>query len=95
MSIADPLRHPLTKWRRRGSNEDDEVRNALADIALGDEGSEATAFCQCSDDAGGHGLTEIPPAVQRIAKAWPFLKPHLREAIVTLIDTALLAAEDK
>jgi hypothetical protein len=35
-------------------------------------------------------LGGLPPAVQRIVQAWPSLPSHIREAILTLIDAALV-----
>jgi hypothetical protein len=35
--------------------------------------------------ASGEAIT-VPPAVALIAKAWEVLPPHVREAIVTLVD---------
>jgi hypothetical protein len=29
---------------------------------------------------------KLPPAISRIAESWPALPPHIREAILTLVD---------
>jgi hypothetical protein len=31
-------------------------------------------------------VVPLPPAVARIAEVWPELSPHIREAILTLVD---------
>jgi hypothetical protein len=35
-------------------------------------------------------LDGLPPAVQRMAQAWPSLPPHIREAVLTLVDAAFV-----
>jgi hypothetical protein len=37
--------------------------------------------------------TSIPATVCRIADAWPGLPPHIREAILTLVDAGLCGAQ--
>lgn len=49
-----------------------------------------------SDDADSQPTSQsqsvpLPPAVARIADAWPSLPPHIREAIRTLVDAASAA----
>lgn len=47
-----------------------------------------------SDDADWQPISQtqsvcLSPAVARIADAWPFLPPHIRDVIQTLVDVAL------
>jgi hypothetical protein len=36
---------------------------------------------------------QLPPAVARIAEAWPSMPPHIREAIATLVDAGMTSSD--
>jgi hypothetical protein len=90
----DGLCNP-TEWRRRESNEETICRNECSGNSLREQPKALGASgeclpssrCQCSALAGT-SLESSPPAIRHIANAWPNLPPHIREAILTLIDAA-------
>ncbi|QEG37692.1 hypothetical protein Pr1d_50380 [Bythopirellula goksoeyrii] len=99
-SHSDTKRHKKTppdkgdvKWRRRESNENPDNRNGNAANDLGDS---LTSVSTSGPRTGGTkrhpvALTESEdssPTLDYIAERWPLLQPHIREAIITLIDCA-------
>ena len=83
------------KWRRRGSNEPTENRNAEAANELGDLGSRVSTSGPRTGGINGHqlavngdGNADYSPSLNYIAERWPLLQPHIRDAIMTLIDCA-------
>ena len=84
------------KWRRRESNPIDYIYNQLNGHDLQIEEEEGAASEQRSPISNRHFnslidtvIDSIPPSVSRIADAWPLLPPHIREAILTLVDAAV------
>jgi len=83
-------------WRRRESNEQATLHNQFEGndfgnrpIPLGASGEcRPSSDCQCSSCADM--CLDAPSAsIQYVAEAWSSLPPHIREAIMTLIDAAL------
>ncbi|HEY4308775.1 MAG TPA: hypothetical protein VGN12_04915 [Pirellulales bacterium] len=40
-------------------------------------------------------LGQLPPVVARIAESWAALPPHIREAVVTLVDAGLALSDSR
>ena len=62
--------------------------------------AELTAVGQRTQDVNGQSLAvtgpqDVDPAIDYIQRAWPFLPPHVRDALFTLIDAALLQQQSK
>lgn len=88
------------KWRRRESNANEEIPNDSSGNKLefspespSTQGPRNSVF-DCRD------VTEFAsevtsPALDYIAAAWPHLQPHVREAIITLIECSTRANERK
>jgi hypothetical protein len=66
------------------NNELPKIEKALS--APGQRPSGAAFLCAAPNDVASQAL---PPAVARLAKLWPDLPPHIKEAINSLIDAAL------
>ncbi len=52
--------------------------------------SKGSCLQECSQDQSVY----LPPAVARVADAWPLLPPHIREAIQTLVDAGVPTERD-
>ena len=82
----------LVEWRRRESNESPHFPNCKPGHNFRNEPPALTVFWKCSEGTASHDLT-LPDvsengAIIAIAAAWPFLPPHIRETILTLVDAA-------
>ena len=69
------------------------LSNSLNCNGLLDEPNGLAASGQRSPDAASRSVTTIDVAsstLRRLIEAWPFLPPHIREAILTLIDASLI-----
>jgi hypothetical protein len=72
------------------------LSNSLNDNELLNGSTDMAASGQRRPDAAGRPLsltgtnqsTPLPPAVARIADAWPHLPPHIQDAMGTLIDAS-------
>jgi hypothetical protein len=53
--------------------------------------SEQEAFWKCPSGSSCQSVT-LSDAPDYLAEAWPKLAPHVREAILTLVDAAVLQA---
>jgi hypothetical protein len=79
------------KWRRRESNADREICNDLdgQELANSDDSPSTlgprTGVCRCRE-VSANPQSDYSSALDYIAAAWPRLQPHVREAIMTLID---------
>ena len=49
--------------------------------------------CQCLTLTDSDGPTDFEASIDYIRRAWPYLQPHIKEALFTLIDAALLQSE--
>jgi hypothetical protein len=88
------------QWRRRESNPRTDPSNQCngLQLQLGDSAGAAPEHRAAA--TRGHHLTSngslaavLPPSVRRIAGGWSGLPPHMREAILTLLDSGLLSAQ--
>jgi len=103
-SAADRLPHEMKKpqalavkelgeWRRRGSNENTENRNGESANDLGDSQSRVSTSGPRNGGTYRQQMAEkvengFATSLQFIADRWPFLQPHIREAVITIIDCA-------
>jgi hypothetical protein len=92
-AMSEPQR---VEWRRRESNANEENRNDLSVRELAISCNPSSTQGPRTGVSESHEVTaeagNVPPlTVDYIATAWPQLQPHVREAIVTLIDGALNA----
>jgi len=57
----------------------------------------ATGECVSGSSCQNSSLpdNEFAPSIAFIAQAWPYLAPHIREAIITLIDASLPSREEQ
>jgi len=71
--------------------------SAANDLRQSEKSPEATgecaAFAACQ--AASDDDAECPAPLCLIAQAWPLLPPHIREAILTLVDVSLLQSEQE
>lgn len=88
------------EWRRRESNPPTASRKCLTEGELANSPEPLSGYCQetsgtgwldsTADDGGDARDDNETESLRRVAGAWSHLQPHIREAIITLIDAALV-----
>ena len=91
-----------TKWRRRESNENTRVKNRNGNAANGLNGALPPVSTSGPRTGDSHrhqvalsGNSDDSPLLDYMAERWPHLQPHVREAIITLIDCSASACPPK
>jgi hypothetical protein len=80
---------PLSDLDATADNETTSIKQQDSSAAHALQGSGANWQALTPSDADRHEDRGIPAAVARIADSWPRLPPHVREAIVTLVDATV------
>lgn len=80
--------HQLAKWRRRELNENAVLLNEFAGNHLEQQAYASAVIQQCFKNIDCLRLPSTD-APEVLLSAWPVLPPHIREAILTLVDAGL------
>jgi hypothetical protein len=76
----------LSGLNATADNETTSIKQRGSSAAHAVQGSGANGHALAPADADWYDDHGIPAAVARIADSWPRLPPHVREAILTLVD---------
>src|SRR5205085_12484551 len=80
-----------SKWRRRELNEETNPPKSYEGNELEKEPLLSGASGECAQNSDCPSVTgSVIPAI--VVRAWPILPPHIREAIIVVIDAALTSS---
>jgi len=92
----------VIEWRRRESNPRTDFSNQFSQQELQSEQwsgaapeQQATGTEGQSESLSGTQSNSLSASVRRIADRWESLRPHIREAILTLVDAGTVAADSR